>query len=228
VVVVACCDPLQLRTFDLRTGAAAGWNEHAIDGQQLDMVLVDNSAYVSSALTTGPAGGFAIERRDLRTGEKLATSPVGYRVVAAGGGRVIAATSDGVISELDPQTLEPAGPPFPGINGFVVALAIDDAGRRLLVNAADDTLRVYDIPTRTPLGVPVETGESDATAALRGDGLLAAAATGDGIVTWDLDPAHWETAACQLAGRNLTRDEWDRYIGGLAPYSQTCPQYPAG
>jgi hypothetical protein len=51
----------------------------------------------------------------------LATSPVGYRVVAASGGRVIAATSDGVISELDPRSLQPTGPPFPGTNGYVAA-----------------------------------------------------------------------------------------------------------
>jgi hypothetical protein len=50
----------------------------------------------------------------------------------------------------------------------------------------------------------------------------AAVATGDGIVAWDLDPASWELAACRLAGRNLTRGEWDRYLGDLAPYRATC------
>ena len=62
-------------------------------------------------------------------------------------------------------------------------------------------------------------------AVLRSDGLQAAAETEQGIVVWDLDPAHWVDAACQLAGRNLTHAEWDQYIGDLAPYRQTCPQY---
>ena len=228
VVMIACCfGPQQLRTFDLRTGEAADWNEDSAERQQLDMVPVGASAYVAWSLETG-LGGYAIVRRDLGTGEIQATSPDGYRAVAAGGGRVVAVTSDGVISELDPQTLQPVGPPFPGANGYVGALAIDDLGQRLLVSAADGTLRFYDIPTRTPLGDPVETGEKDSSAALRADGLLAAAATRDGIVTWDLDPAHWRDAACRLAGRNLTHDEWDRYIGDLAPYAATCPEYPAG
>ena len=42
---------------------------------------------------------------------------------------------------------------------------------------------------------------------------------------WDLDPAGWVEDVCQLAGRNLTRSEWDQYIGDLAPYRRTCPQY---
>ena len=30
--------------------------------------------------------------------------------------------------------------------------------------------------------------------------------------------------AGRLAGRNLTRSEWDQYIGDLAPYRRTCPE----
>ena len=50
---------------------------------------------------------------------------------------------------------------------------------------------------------------------------------GGGIETgaqlWDLDPEHWVTAACRMAGRNLTEQEWDSYIGDLATYGETCP-----
>jgi DNA-binding SARP family transcriptional activator/WD40 repeat protein len=44
---------------------------------------------------------------------------------------------------------------------------------------------------------------------------------------FDLDPAYWQTLACHLAGRNLTRAEWDQYLPGR-PYQTTCPQWPAG
>jgi WD40 repeat protein len=43
----------------------------------------------------------------------------------------------------------------------------------------------------------------------------------------DLDPSNWQTTACRLAGRNLTRAEWAQYIPEL-PYQTTCPQWPAG
>jgi hypothetical protein len=42
-------------------------------------------------------------------------------------------------------------------------------------------------------------------------------------VIWNLDPTRWAEAACDLAGRNLTVDEWQTYIGDLAEYNNTCP-----
>jgi hypothetical protein len=44
-----------------------------------------------------------------------------------------------------------------------------------------------------------------------------------GAKIWDLDPTSWIRAACGVAGRNLTRDEWAAHIGDLAPYHPTCP-----
>ncbi len=58
---------------------------------------------------------------------------------------------------------------------------------------------------------------------MRSDGLEMAAASDHGIVVWDLDPNHWVTAACEVAGRNLTREEWDHYLGVLCSYRATCP-----
>jgi hypothetical protein len=57
------------------------------------------------------------------------------------------------------------------------------------------------------------------------DGMELAVDTEQGIVVWDLDPEHWVAAACGIAGRNLTEFEWEQYIGDLAPYRATCPQF---
>ena len=46
------------------------------------------------------------------------------------------------------------------------------------------------------------------------------------IRVWDLRPDHWVDAACRLAGRNLTRVEWESHIGDLAEYRPLCPQFP--
>ena len=182
---------------------------------------------------------YRVERRDVDTGAVLASAP-GFSNVAVGGGSVVVSTFDGGIRELDPTSLEPIGAPFPGINGPAQRLAVDDVGRRLMVLGNDGTLRFYDIATRTQLGDAIDLAYGDelhnlarnleegvADAVLRGDGMHAAADTGQGIVVWDLDPAHWVDAACQLASRNLTHAEWDQYIGDLAPYRQTCPGYVA-
>jgi hypothetical protein len=42
-----------------------------------------------------------------------------------------------------------------------------------------------------------------------------------------LTPAAWQTAACQAAGRNLTRAEWRHFVGSGIPYHRTCAQWQA-
>jgi hypothetical protein len=46
-----------------------------------------------------------------------------------------------------------------------------------------------------------------------------------GIAELTLDRGEWKHAACEAAGRNLTRDEWALYLHG-SPRS-TCRQWPA-
>lgn len=50
---------------------------------------------------------------------------------------------------------------------------------------------------------------------------LASAAEGD-VVVWDVSLESWRERACAMARRNLTPEEWDRYLGDR-PYVTTCP-----
>lgn len=43
---------------------------------------------------------------------------------------------------------------------------------------------------------------------------------------WDANPAAWRERACSVAGRNLSRAEWEALLPGRA-YRQTCPDWPA-
>ena len=92
-------------------------------------------------------------------------------------------------------------------------------------------MRIYDVATRTLLGEPIvhESGPDLGWGAIRPDGCSRSAVdTADGIVVWDLDPAHWVEAVCESAGRNLTQAEWDEYVGDLATSRSTCPEFPPG
>ena len=44
--------------------------------------------------------------------------------------------------------------------------------------------------------------------------------------SWDLDEAHWQAQACAAAGRNLTQEEWDRYLPDAGPRRATCADWP--
>ena len=97
------------------------------------------------------------------------------------------------------------------------------ADGRLLLMEADRTVSLYDLDSGRRLGEVVEIAPPDAgDATMRPDGLAMAVGGGErGIAIWDLDPTHWATATCRLAGRNLTAEEWKTYLGGLGPRQAT-------
>ena len=51
--------------------------------------------------------------------------------------------------------------------------------------------------------------------------------TFDGTIwTWDLDDESWANRACRMANRNLTLEEWRRYMGDVI-YQPVCPDFPS-
>ena len=52
---------------------------------------------------------------------------------------------------------------------------------------------------------------------------ISLAQDGRPVTLWDLRPATWPARACQIANRDLTRDEWARYLGTL-DYQETCAE----
>jgi WD40 repeat protein len=100
----------------------------------------------------------------------------------------------------------------------------DGSGRFLAVGGGDGTIALYDVARRQRMGDPIDVGVL--RIALRPDGLELAVAQRTGLMLWSLNSDRMTEAACRVAGRNLTHAEWDTYIGDLAPYRATCPDYP--
>ncbi len=91
-----------------------------------------------------------------------------------------------------------------------------------------DGVRLVDFDTLQPIGDPYpnDAGTTSfapaATYAREAD--LLATTVGDSIVIWHVDPERWLADACSIAGRNLSREEWDRF--GLGDtYRRVCPQF---
>ena len=129
--------------------------------------------------------------------------------------------------------MRPISFPFGDI-GLDDSLLLDNQARHAAVIAqpphtsagSDNSLRLYDVTARTQLGDAIDLGNvgpDSPTAAFRTNGTELAVDTEHGIVVWDLDPAHWVDAACDVAGRNLTHTEWDQYMGDLAPIGRRVP-----
>jgi hypothetical protein len=154
--------------------------------------------------------------------------------VIAGPGGVVATLLAGDVVQVEPGALAPVGAPFPASRGAEVDMAVSGDGHRV-IQAGNLGVRLYDMPTRTQLGDALNPpkGMADAVRgfrergmAMREDGKAAVALSDGGLVSWDLDPDHWEAKACDIAGRNLTPAEWTKYVGELDRYHAMCPQFP--
>ena len=139
---------------------------------------------------------------------------------------------------FDPATMASIGT-LPVADRTLSPIFADDQGRRLIGVGLDHSVRLFDLDSLIQLGGDIPTdNETDpyiwpafassaveaAGAAIRPDGMEAAILMNNGIAIWDLDPEHWANAACDLAGRNLTEQEWAKYVGDLAEFHATCPR----
>jgi len=150
------------------------------------------------------------------------------KVSVIAGDTLVGATFTGAIKVYDVNTFRQIGT-LPGTRGYS-NLQVSADGRTLVSSGGDQTVSIYDLTTRTRIGLPIEIGADVLNkAVLRPDGRAIAIGGGShGIQIWDLDADHWATAACRLAGRNLTREEWNTYLSWAGPYHATCPGFDAG
>ena len=88
----------------------------------------------------------------------------------------------------------------------------------------NERINLWDVATRRSLGRPL-TGPTSYVKAMSitPDGrALITAGWDEKIIIWDLAIELWQSRACRRANRNLTLEEWQRYLPG-EPYRMTCP-----
>jgi hypothetical protein len=170
-----------------------------------------------------PGQGLGLYEFDVNSGRQL----VMYRdtginsFAVAGDGPVAIGHFNGTVTLHDPHDLSLVGT-LPGMRAY--AWVQYDGGGRFLAVAGGGAIALYDVERRQRMGDPIEVG--DAGIALRPDGLELAVTQSTGLMVWSLDSERMSDSACRIAGRNLTHAEWNTYIGNLAPYHATCPDYP--
>jgi hypothetical protein len=166
---------------------------------------------------------------DRETGAPVVSGMPGEVITALSAtGVLVGADTAGDVTEFDVETLRPIAS-LPGARTLPSTLQFDDSGSRMLLTAPDQTVQVYDMASRTRIGeaIPAAAPEGVVQGWLRPDGAAVAVNGPFGVLEWTLDPEALAAAACELAGRNLTRAEWATYLPDQ-PYRRTCPDYPAG
>ncbi|HET9543320.1 MAG TPA: WD40 repeat domain-containing protein, partial [Acidimicrobiales bacterium] len=148
------------------------------------------------------------------------------------GDRLLVGVTSGAVRPYDATTHEPAGEAFESDLELVFGLAYAPDGSVVAgTNLGFSTASLWDAATGSPIGdvliggrVPYtyQTFTLDhllwARPAFSPDGRHLVTPGFDGAtVVWDLDPDAWLAAACDLAGRDLSVDEWARYLPDREP-----------
>jgi WD40 repeat protein len=144
-------------------------------------------------------------------------------------GEHVAISLAGSVGILDIETGDWVRTPVDGHDLEVRSLAYAPDGTILASGSDDGRVGLWDGRTGALLGTMLPGRPNTAvTVEFLPDGHTLLISSVDGAVyTWDTRPQRWVDHACEVAGRNLTQDEW-RDAFGDRPYHRTCSQDPAG
>jgi DNA-binding SARP family transcriptional activator/WD40 repeat protein len=138
-------------------------------------------------------------------------------------GNLVANRSNGVVRLHSLPDLEPVGEAMINEPGGQFYPAFDAEHGRLAVTSRD-AVTVYDVETGQQIGdrLPYRPIRIEYTA----DGNQLVVGSGDRVTVWNFDADTWADIACRVAGRNLTRAEWEQLGPRTIDYRATCDQYP--
>jgi hypothetical protein len=205
----------EMRAINLRTGALLPMlvrEKAPIFGIDVDPT--------GAHLLTGEDGSALQPRTStgLRSGE-----PIPGTVAAVGTQLTVVASEAGTMTVLNSATYAPQGPPIPPITGLVDQLVIAHDQVRMLVVGRDGSIRIADLSSRQYIGDALNFGSATVgPVAFRADGDSLAFASANGIVVWTIDPTTMLRAACRVASRDITAEEWRTYFADLGPYRHAC------
>lgn len=156
-----------------------------------------------------------------RTGTLLAEGlPLAHLTEILDDRHLVAVEAQGLtLYEID--TLERVGS-LPANTFWSASLSHSDDGVLLTHSHLSSSIALIDVDSRRQLGIPIDNGDEPATSAITPDGRRFVQSSSRGTFVWTLDPLAHVEAACRLAGREPTAEEWADYFSGLGEQHPLC------
>jgi WD40 repeat protein len=225
-----------VRIWDAQTGAElftlsgqtnkawqAAWNPA---GTRIVTVSSDNTAKVWDARS-----GFELFTLSGHTNKvwQAAWDPAGTRIVTV--------SEDGTAQLWDARTGARLYT-FMGHNGGVYSVEWNSDGTRIVTTSTDRTAKVWDARAGKELFSLIERDRSVLSTAWNSDNtriLTVSLGAQHAVEVWSVR-IHFAKIygadsliefACTRTERNLSQDEWERFLGADVPYRVTCPNLPA-
>ena len=137
------------------------------------------------------------------------------------GAKVATVDNDGYLGVWDAADGKQLLPPIRAAGTDVDSVNWSPDGSRI-VTATDGSIRLFDATDGTPIGSPLPIGGGPPYVVFSSDGSeVVATNTAGQVWLYPATAAGWETAACRLANRNLTRAEWSKFISA-EPFTKNC------
>jgi WD40 repeat protein len=151
----------------------------------------------------------------------------GFSVVAlafAPDGTLATGSWSGIVQLWNPATGQQLGHPVLASATPVGSISFDPSGRRFAVAGGSDGIaKIWFTSTLQQEGANLQADPGQwGNAAFTPDGqrLLVLYSDGTGF-SWPATTSAWEQHACAVAGRNFTREEWNRFVSGYS-YTRVC------
>jgi WD40 repeat protein len=155
-------------------------------------------------------------------------SPMSSIVFSPTGDRLTVALADGTIGSWSPETQRPVGTPMK-LPAAATSMAYTADGKRLVIvfgTQSGSTVRVWDVDrqqqTLPDLSAP--SGMFYKVMVTPDGSRLVWASEGHGPIVWNIRLDDWFAQACRIANRDLTEQEWTRFLPG-EPYQKVCDQF---
>jgi WD40 repeat protein len=206
--------PASLRVWHVRRRSIVGTAELSSYSVAADATFSPDGTKLAAAVhdPNGSASSIEILSVPRLAHVKTVRAPAGRTLQFSPDGRLLVfGDEQGRVWFYDTRTWRPRGRPLVAHTGAVATVDLSPDAQMLATTSDDGTTRLWDVASVRPIGaaLPGPAGHDLAAAFVDGGARLVTLDDDGGGKLWDIQPRSWAQRACQVAGRTLTRAEWD-------------------